>query len=90
MNSGRGHEQRRSSSGSRSPCQSCGKYAHVVVDCWHRFYETFTPISLSSNMHAPSSSTDLVKTSITDTQAIEMMAHSHQYYLKLLRSKHGP
>lgn len=52
---GRGHL----SLGNRPTCQLCGKYSHVVVECWHRFDETITsPRTQSIMVEFPSASTD--------------------------------
>lgn len=50
--------------------------ANIVVDCFHRFDETFTPTSASSNMHASASSIDQIEVSTSDTNAIAMLAHA--------------
>lgn len=42
MTHGRGY----SSFGTRPKCQLYGKYGHVIVECWHRFDESFTPTQI--------------------------------------------
>ncbi|KAI5447683.1 hypothetical protein KIW84_015223 [Lathyrus oleraceus] len=43
---GRSHGKSRSTTGATGnflTCQLCGKYGYFVVDCWHRYEESFMP-----------------------------------------------
>jgi len=40
-----------SSTGNRPTCQLCGKYGHTVIDCWHRFDETFVASNYNAQGH---------------------------------------
>lgn len=42
MSHGRGCGRGRTMPGTRPTYQLCGKYGHVVMDCWHRFDGSFT------------------------------------------------
>lgn len=78
MTCGRG----RSSSSDTHTSQLCRKYGHVVVECWHMIDETFTPRCAHPNLtEFPGTSTDKHEASSSNSQAITMMAHEHDYYL---------
>lgn len=50
MTRGRGHGKGRSLSRKRPTCKLCENYVHVVIKCWHRFDDTFTPTQAQSNL----------------------------------------
>lgn len=58
------------------------KYGHVVAECYHRFYETFTPPHAQSNLtEFPRTSTDKQEVLTLDSKTIVIMRHTHEYYL---------
>lgn len=82
MHGGRGCGRGHSSFGNKPTCQLCGKYGHVVVDCWHRFDEHFTHTQAyakaSEFSYAP---IDKPEASTFDPQALPIMSTAHKYSL---------
>lgn len=75
---GRGHTV----PGTRPTCQLCGKYGHVIVDCWHRFDETYTFTPAQTNdIESTTASIDKHVEVSTYPQAMALMAHAHEYSL---------
>lgn len=64
----------------RPTCQLYGKYGHVLIDCWHRFYDYFSltqPHDKNSNISSlPTENNDA---STSDPQALVMMSTTDEY-----------
>lgn len=68
--------------GTQPTCHLCGKYGYFVMDCYHKFDESFTYAPAQLKDHDLSTnSTDKHVDATTGPQALALMVHAHEYSL---------